>query len=209
MKSRRINPVFSAMLVILILVCASAIPASAAVEGSLQRTLQVSGPVNLDVATGSGSIQVRTGASSQVQVTGHIRATEWFGDAESRVKRLEDNPPIQKSGNEIRIGHVDDPELTHNISISYEIIVPEETQLRAHSGSGNQTVEGVHGPLEIDTGSGGLKISGIGSRVQASTGSGGWPMSVWLTPELKPFYGGTYFPPTSKWGRSTKARSRA
>jgi uncharacterized protein YyaL (SSP411 family) len=37
--------------------------------------------------------------------------------------------------------------------------------------------------------------------VQATTGSGGWPMSVWLTPELKPFYGGTYFPPTSKWGR--------
>jgi uncharacterized protein YyaL (SSP411 family) len=37
--------------------------------------------------------------------------------------------------------------------------------------------------------------------VQASTGSGGWPMSVWLTPELKPFYGGTYFPPESRWGR--------
>src|SRR4029077_7554946 len=37
--------------------------------------------------------------------------------------------------------------------------------------------------------------------VQATTGSGGWPMSVWLTPELKPFYGGTYFPPESKWGR--------
>ena len=37
--------------------------------------------------------------------------------------------------------------------------------------------------------------------VQATTGSGGWPMSVWLTPDLKPFYGGTYFPPASKWGR--------
>src|SRR3954471_22754502 len=37
--------------------------------------------------------------------------------------------------------------------------------------------------------------------VQATTGSGGWPMSVWLTPDLKPFYGGTYYPPTSKWGR--------
>ena len=37
--------------------------------------------------------------------------------------------------------------------------------------------------------------------VQATTGSGGWPMSVWLTPDLKPFYGGTYFPPTAKWGR--------
>jgi uncharacterized protein YyaL (SSP411 family) len=37
--------------------------------------------------------------------------------------------------------------------------------------------------------------------VQATTGSGGWPMSVWLTPSLQPFYGGTYFPPTSRWGR--------
>jgi uncharacterized protein YyaL (SSP411 family) len=37
--------------------------------------------------------------------------------------------------------------------------------------------------------------------VQATTGSGGWPMSVWLTPELQPFYGGTYFPPTSQYGR--------
>lgn len=37
--------------------------------------------------------------------------------------------------------------------------------------------------------------------VQATTGAGGWPMSVWLTPELKPFFGGTYFPPSSRWGR--------
>ena len=37
--------------------------------------------------------------------------------------------------------------------------------------------------------------------VQAVSGSGGWPMSVWLTPELQPFYGGTYFPPTARWGR--------
>ena len=37
--------------------------------------------------------------------------------------------------------------------------------------------------------------------VMAMTGSGGWPMSVFLTPDRKPFYGGTYFPPTDKWGR--------
>jgi uncharacterized protein len=37
--------------------------------------------------------------------------------------------------------------------------------------------------------------------VQASTGSGGWPMSVWLTPERKPFFGGTYFPPDNRYGR--------
>ena len=37
--------------------------------------------------------------------------------------------------------------------------------------------------------------------VQATTGSGGWPMSVWLTPDLKPFLGGTYFPPSGRGGR--------
>jgi len=37
--------------------------------------------------------------------------------------------------------------------------------------------------------------------VQATTGGGGWPMSVWLTPDLKPFYGGTYYPPDNRYGR--------
>ncbi len=37
--------------------------------------------------------------------------------------------------------------------------------------------------------------------VQATTGGGGWPMSVFLTPDLKPFFGGTYFPPEDRYGR--------
>jgi uncharacterized protein YyaL (SSP411 family) len=37
--------------------------------------------------------------------------------------------------------------------------------------------------------------------VQATTGGGGWPMSVWLTPDLKPFVGGTYFPPIDRYGQ--------
>src|SRR5437868_15068525 len=37
--------------------------------------------------------------------------------------------------------------------------------------------------------------------VQATTGGGGWPMSVWLTPDLKPFVGGTYFPPVDRYGQ--------
>ena len=39
--------------------------------------------------------------------------------------------------------------------------------------------------------------------VQAMTGSGGWPLNVFLTPELKPFYGGTYFPPRPAYNRSS------
>lgn len=38
--------------------------------------------------------------------------------------------------------------------------------------------------------------------VQALTGQGGWPLSAWLTPELKPFFGGTYFPLENRQGRA-------
>jgi uncharacterized protein YyaL (SSP411 family) len=39
------------------------------------------------------------------------------------------------------------------------------------------------------------------TAVQLLTGQGGWPLTVFLTPELKPFFGGTYFPPEDRWGR--------
>ena len=38
------------------------------------------------------------------------------------------------------------------------------------------------------------------TAVQAMTGSGGWPLSAFLTPDLEPFFGGTYFPPEERWG---------
>src|SRR6516225_5499341 len=44
------------------------------------------------------------------------------------------------------------------------------------------------------------------SAVQAMTGHGGWPMSVFLTPDLEPFFGGTYFPPDDRYGRPSFKR---
>jgi len=160
----------SLMSVAVLLVLGS-LPAIAA-EGSFDRTLSVTGPVRLDVSTGSGSIQVRTGSGNQVHVTGHIKSTDWFGNAEDRVKQIEANPPIQQSGNDIRIGHIEDREMMHNISISYELVIPADTELRSHTGSGSQTIAGVHGATEVSSGSGSLHVSDIGSRLRAETGSG-------------------------------------
>lgn len=162
------------LVALLFLLATAWMPAAAASEGSFQRTLQVTGPVNLDLTTGSGSVNVRTGSSSEVQVTGHIKVTNWFGgNADERVKRIEANPPILQSGNDIRIGHIDDTELLHNISVSYDLVVPADTQLRSHTGSGSQSVEGLRKQIEIESGSGNLKISDIGATVRAETGSGG------------------------------------
>lgn len=151
------------------------IHASAAVEGSFQRIIAVNGTVNMDITTGSGDIRVHTGSSTQVQITGHIRAGGWMGSdegAQDKVNKLEANPPIQQSGNDIRIGHIDDPELRRNISISYDVVVPANTQLHSHTGSGDQEINGVHGLIEITSGSGHLTASDIGDSVHAQAGSG-------------------------------------
>ncbi len=169
--------IFSFRRAVLIAIAASTLCVSsawAAVHGEFDRTLQVSGTVNLQVETGSGSIEVHRGGSGQVHVVGRIQASEWWGggDAAARVKKIESNPPIQQSGNDIRIGHIDDPELKHNISISYELTVPESTQLHASSGSGNEAIADIAGPVDANSGSGGIRISNIGSGVRARTGSG-------------------------------------
>src|SRR5438309_6531541 len=88
----------------------TSLSACAAARGEFERTLQVNGAVDLQVETGSGSIEVTTGGSNsnEVRVIGRISANDFFGgNAEERVKRLESNPPIQQSGNDIRIGHID------------------------------------------------------------------------------------------------------
>ncbi len=151
--------------------------AAFAAEGEFHRTLKVTGAVNLQIETGSGSIQVRNGGSSEVQITGHIRENNWgiFADHPSRgaIERLQNNPPIQQSGNDIRIGHIDDPELKRGISISYEVVVPSATNLHSSTGSGTQDISGIAGPVDARTGSGSVHVSDIGANVRAESGSGG------------------------------------
>ena len=143
------------------------------VEGSFNRTLKVTGTVDLDVTTGSGNIKVTQGGAGTVHVVGHIKVHDGWGsrDAESKVRALEANPPIEQNGNTVRIGHVGDPELQHNVSISYELEVPPDTRLHAQTGSGNETITGISGPVNLHTGSGNISVTG-GTDVRANTGSG-------------------------------------
>ena len=154
----------------------SSFPAWGAVEGSFDRTLNVTGPVELEVRTGSGSIQVMTGSGGSVRIIGRIKAG-WglfsgTRDAEEAVRRLEQNPPIEQTGNAIVVGAAKQPDWLNNISISYEITAPPETRVRASTGSGSQVIEGVKGPVEARTGSGGIRVARVVQEVEARTGSG-------------------------------------
>jgi len=150
-------------------------PARAAADGHFDKTLTVNGPVDMDVATGSGNVTVRTGDSGKVEIHARIHAGDsWFSgrDAESRIQYIEQHPPVEQSGNTITIGRETDRDMMRNISISYEIITPAQTRLHSATGSGNQTVDGVSGPVESTTGSGDVKLSSIGSDTTARAGSG-------------------------------------
>jgi DUF4097 and DUF4098 domain-containing protein YvlB len=177
MKSRRIickRWLASALAAALVAaaLCALTPVAHASAEGGFQRTLTVTGPVDLDLTTGSGNIRISSGSSGQVQITARIKVNNWFsGNEEDRIRQIEANPPIQQTGNTIHIGHLDN-ELGHNISISYEVMVPPDTRLHAHTGSGDQEITGLSGPIETESGSGNVRISKIGNGVQAETGSG-------------------------------------
>jgi hypothetical protein len=167
---RRILPAISALL---FTAAFAALPARASDDGHFDRTLSVSGPVDLDVQTGSGNIRVHPGDSTKVEVHAAIRAS-WHagGDVEARIKDIESNPPIEQNGNSIRIGHELDRDRERNISISYDVTVPAQTKLHASSGSGDVSAEGVNGPADANSGSGSIDLTNIGSDSSARTGSG-------------------------------------
>ncbi len=146
-------------------------------EGAFDRTISVTGPVQLEVRTGSGSIEVTAGASGSVEVHGIVRARTGFfsgTDAAGKVRRIVEDPPIEQEGNVVRVGvrAVEDESLYEGVSISYRIVVPAETALVSKSGSGSQTLGDLAGPVEAASGSGSLTIGSIGGDVQARAGSG-------------------------------------
>ena len=130
----------------LVVLFASTFVCASTPQGTFERTLQVSGPVDLEVLTHSGDVTVRAGSSGSVQIRGKIYVGDrWFGGRrEEDVKAIEQNPPIRQQGNSIHIDYVN----YRNISVDYEITVPAETTVRSRSGSGDQIIEGTHGNAE-------------------------------------------------------------
>ena len=152
----------------LALVLAS-LPCFASVAGTFDRSFQVNGPVDLEVLTRSGDITVRSGAANTVSIHAKIHVSNsWFSDRKADVQEIQNNPPLRQNGNSIHIDYVN----AHNISIDYEITVPENTTLHTHSGSGDQTVEGIKGNTDLESGSGDLRVDRLTGEFHFQTGSG-------------------------------------
>src|SRR5215475_12679435 len=153
------------------------LPLQAASTGHFERTLQVSGSVDLEVTSGSGNITVHQGGAGSVAISARIHAssTSWLfgsGNVEERIRQIEKNPPIEQQGNSIRLGRFEDREITRNISIDYDVTVPASTRVTAQTGSGDQSITGVQLAVNAKAGSGNINVENLGGEAHVSTGSG-------------------------------------
>jgi DUF4097 and DUF4098 domain-containing protein YvlB len=155
---------------ILVFLLASSLAGFASVAGTFDRSFQVNGQVDLEVLSRSGDITVRNGSAGTVSIHAKIHVSDsWFGGGhKDEVQEIQNNPPIRQNGNNIRVDYVN----AHNISVDYEITVPENTTVRAHTGSGDQNVEGLKGNVELESGSGDMKLARLRGEMHFQTGSG-------------------------------------
>jgi len=145
----------------------AAVPVLAS-EATFDKTLAVSGQAELSVSTGSGNIHLTRGSDNRIHVFGRVK-TGWGGD-ENMMREIAAHPPIEQTGNIIRIGS--HHENWHNISIDYEIEAPANSFLDAGSGSGNVTDDGVGTNAKLSTGSGNIHAIGLHGNFAVNTGSG-------------------------------------
>ncbi len=153
----------------------------AKVEGGFERTLSVSGPIKLIVETGSGSIRVTRGQDDRVVVKSHFVIQAPSRELAQRVaERIQADPPIAVVGRTIEIGDLSKyrdemgffDKWSTSIAMSFEIETPYETEAELDTGSGDQLVRAIRGPVQADAGSGGVTIEGIEREAFVDTGSG-------------------------------------
>ena len=144
-------------------------------RGTFERTLAVSGVVRLEVQTASGSINISraVGTEGSVHIVGKFRVGTWlWGDARERARHLKENPPIEQRGSLILVGSGVSRELLRNVQISYEITVPEDTEVVSTAASGQQTIRDVKGPVRATSASGSVTVGNVAKDVTITAASG-------------------------------------
>ena len=136
---------------------------------SFDRAISVSGETQLFVSTGSGNIHLTRGSGNQVQIHGKIHVSH--NGSEEEARQIAANPPIEQSGNVIRVGQQHEQHW-RGISIDYQIEAPAGTVLAATSGSGDIVDEGVGQNSKLETGSGDIRATGLQGAFELKTGSG-------------------------------------
>jgi Putative adhesin len=160
-----------ALLATFVFAAAAAAPSMLRADDSFDRTLTVSGPVHLELSNASGNVSIRGTASGKVHVHGKVTGN-WslFGSSGHNIQDVVANPPIEQSGDTIRIGK--NVSWIKNVSIEYDIEVPKETDIDASNASGGITIDDIRGPVKASSASGYLHVYRVERDTQLSAASG-------------------------------------
>lgn len=163
----------------ILILSALLLPAVAAADAhnTFRQELDVPGALHLEVSTGSGSIDIDTGPGGSVSIVGKVKANRGGlfrrgGSADEIIQHVVENPPIELSGDTLRVGHIEDSSIRRRVSISYTMVVPADTAVKAKTGSGSIEVDDVAAEVDVRSGSGRLRLANIGGPVTAKAGSG-------------------------------------
>ncbi len=155
------------------------LPAAAAAHShnTFEQELDVPDALHLDVSTGSGSIDIVIGPAGSVSIFGKVKVNRRGlfrrgGDADEIIQLVVENPPIELIGDTLVIGDFKDNSIGRRVSVSYTIVVPPDTEIKAKSGSGSIEVNDIAAAVEVRAGSGRLRLANIGGPVTAKAGSG-------------------------------------
>jgi DUF4097 and DUF4098 domain-containing protein YvlB len=169
MTGRLRRTAFVASLALAIVLSGCGVGSSA--SGSFNRTLNVTGPIRLEVANAAGDVAISGSADGRVHVTADVRASGFtFVNPQKHIDELVANPPIEQKGDIVRIGK--DLTRLRNITISYTIEVPRETEVSTTVASGSQSIHGVRGPVKLVGVTGAIRVNQIDGFAQLTTVSG-------------------------------------
>lgn len=150
----------------------------AKIEGTFEKELEVKVPLRLEVATGSGDISVQRGEDGKLTVTSEFQVRAGSQEeAEQLARRIKEDPPIEVEGDLVRVGGLSKYELGTwplgpSAVFDFSISAPFETEVRVKSGSGDEDVRSLKGPVTGKTGSGDVQIRDVEGNVAVDTGSG-------------------------------------
>ena len=150
-------------------------PARAAQRFPFERSYDVGSSPVIDVSTSRGKINVRVGEAGRVAITG--AATVRPGvivpvNAVDLARRVAEKPPIEQSGDRLRLRSPSDPTENRAMTVNYDVRVPPNTRVVALSDSGAIDIRDIGGSVEAHTQSSSIALSDLGGTADVDTGSG-------------------------------------
>ena len=150
----------------------------AKIEARFEKEMEVGVPLRLEVATGSGDISVQCGEDGKLRISSefHVRAGSQE-QAEELARRIREDPPIEVEGDLVRVGGLSKYDLGMwpggpSVVFDFSVSAPFDTEVQVKTGSGDEDVHSLKGPVTAKAGSGDIQVQDIEEHVEIDTGSG-------------------------------------